>query len=169
MIFFAPGTPVEPLLAPTVRRLCCPRAAPSDHWYGGLGVSLGDYEAWKPQKVGGCGWNRCAQNSVFSHVAQDMARSWFWACLTQTAHIQAIFSHFWAVSRTYRGARGQQRALCQGAIEAHVMCTNRFPSFVRFERVSGQLQAKKGCSGAQNAQLWEGTSRLGAPAPGRHR
>ena len=45
------------------------------------------------------------------------------------------------------------------------MCTNRFPSFVRFERVSGQLWAKKGCFGAQNAQFWEGTSRAAPPAP----
>ena len=45
MIFFAPGTLVDPSLAPTMRGLCCPPAAPSDHWYGGLGVSLGDAEA----------------------------------------------------------------------------------------------------------------------------
>ena len=48
IIFFAPGTPVDPPLAPTVRGLAGPPAAPSDHWYGGLGVSLGDSEAWKP-------------------------------------------------------------------------------------------------------------------------
>ena len=59
MIFFAPGTLVDPPLAPTVRGLAGPPAAPSDHWYGGLRVSLGDFEAWKPQKVGGCGWTRC--------------------------------------------------------------------------------------------------------------
>ena len=72
----------------------CPPAAPSDQWYGGLGVLLVESEAWKPQKVGGCGWTRCPRNSILSRVAQDTARSWFWACLTQTAHIQAIFSHF---------------------------------------------------------------------------
>ena len=38
--FFAPGTTVDPMLAPTVRGLCCPPAPPSDHWYGGLGASL---------------------------------------------------------------------------------------------------------------------------------
>ena len=48
MIFFAPGTLVDPPLAPTVRGLAGPPAPPSDHWYGGLGVSLGDSEAWKP-------------------------------------------------------------------------------------------------------------------------
>ena len=31
---------------------------------------------------------------ILSHVAEDMARSWFRACLTQTAHIQAIFGPF---------------------------------------------------------------------------
>ena len=48
IIFFAPGTLVDPPLAPTVRGLAGPPAAPSDHWYGGLRVSLGDSEAWKP-------------------------------------------------------------------------------------------------------------------------
>ena len=94
MGFLTPGTLVDPPLAPTVRGLGCPPAPPSDHWYGGLGVSLGDCEAWKPQKVGGCGWTRCPQTSVLSHSAQDSARSWFWACLTQTAHIWAIFGPF---------------------------------------------------------------------------
>ena len=53
MIFFAQGTPVDPLLAPTVREPRCRPAPPSDHWYGGLGDLLGESEAWKPQKVGG--------------------------------------------------------------------------------------------------------------------
>ena len=48
MIFFAPGTLVDPPLAPTVRGLAGPPAAPSDPWYGGLGVSLGESEASKP-------------------------------------------------------------------------------------------------------------------------
>ena len=91
-------------------------------------------------------------------------------CLSiQTAHIKAIFGHFWALFRTFRGVRGQQRAHGHGAIGAHVKCSNRLPSFVRFESVSGPFWAKKGYFGAQNAQFWEGTSRLGTPAPGRHR
>ena len=169
IFFFAPGTPVDPSLAPTVRGLCYPPAPPSDHWYGGLGVSLGDSEAWEPQKVGGCGWNRCPRNSVLSHVAQDTARSWFRACWTQTVHIQAIFGHFWAVSRTYRGARGQQQVLCQGRSRrtwsVRMVC-------LRLAVLSGFRSGfcpKKGCFGAENAQFWEGTSKLGAPAPGRHR
>ena len=48
IIFFAPGTLVDPPLAPIVRGLAGPPAAPSDHWCGGLRVSLGDSEAWKP-------------------------------------------------------------------------------------------------------------------------
>ena len=48
IIFFGPGTLVDPPLAPTVRGLAGPPAAPSDHWYGGLRVSLGNSEAWKP-------------------------------------------------------------------------------------------------------------------------
>ena len=52
MFFSAPGTLVDPPLAPTVRSPGCPPGPPSDHKYWGLGVSLGDCEAWKPQKVG---------------------------------------------------------------------------------------------------------------------
>ena len=48
IIFFAPGTLVDPPLAPTVSGLAGPPASPSDQWYGGLRVSLGDSEAWKP-------------------------------------------------------------------------------------------------------------------------
>ena len=47
MIFFTPGTLVDPLLAPTVRGPDCPPAPASDQWYGGLGGSLGDSEACK--------------------------------------------------------------------------------------------------------------------------
>ena len=77
MIFFTPGTVVDPPLAPTGCGPGCPPAAPSDHWYGGLGVSLGASAAWKPQKVGGCGWTRCPPNQISSHLAQDTARAWF--------------------------------------------------------------------------------------------
>ena len=98
MIFFTPGTLMDPLLAPAVRGpRCCP-APPSDHWYGGLGVSLGKSEAWKPQQVGGCGRNRCPRNSDLSHVAQDTTRSPFWGLLTQTVrnlgHFQPFFGPF---------------------------------------------------------------------------
>ena len=60
-------------------------------------------------------------------------------------------------------------ALGHGAVKAHVECSNRFPWFGRFDWGLGPFWAKKGCFGAQNAQFWEGTSRLGAPAPGHHR
>ena len=87
IFFFASGAVVDPPLAPTVRGPRCPPAPPSDHRYRGRGVSLGEFEAWKPQKVGGCGWTRCPRNSVLSHVGQDTAHSWFWACLTRMARI----------------------------------------------------------------------------------
>ena len=99
MIFFALGTLVDPPLPPTVRGPGCPPAAPSDHKYGCLGVSLGGFEAWKPQKVGGCGWNRCPQNSVLSHVAQDTARAWFRGV---GAHC-ADFGAFWRLSGPFLG------------------------------------------------------------------
>ena len=99
IIFFALGTLVDPPLAPTVRGLAGPPAAPSDHWYGGLRVSLGESEAWKPQNVGGCGWTRCPQNSFLSHVAQDTARSWFRGA---GAHC-AVFGAFWRLFGPFLG------------------------------------------------------------------
>ena len=43
--------------------------------------------------------------------------------------------------------------------------TLRFSSFDRFDWVLGLFWAKNGYFGAQNAQFWEGTSRLGAFGP----
>ena len=63
----------------------------------------------------------------------------------------------------------QHHVLSHGEVKPHVQCSHRFPSFGHFVRVWGPFWAKNGCFGAQNAQFWEGTSRLGAPAPGRHR
>ena len=48
MIFFAPGTLVDPPLVPSVPGLAGPPTAPSDPWHGGLRVSLGKSEPWKP-------------------------------------------------------------------------------------------------------------------------
>ena len=106
IIFFAPGTLVDRPSAPTVRVPGCPPAPPSDHWYGGLGGSLGDSEAWKPQKVGGCGWTRCLRNSDSSHVAQDTPRAWFRGVGAHCAGFGGFLAPFWAVSRTYRGVEG---------------------------------------------------------------
>ena len=90
---------MDPPLAPTMRGLCCPPAPPNPHWYGGLGVSLGDSEASKPQKVGGCGWPRCLRNSILSHVAQDTARAWFGGV---GAHC-ADFGAFWRLFGPFLG------------------------------------------------------------------
>ena len=99
IIFFAPGTPVDPPLASAVRGPGHPPAVPSDHWYGGLGVSLGDSEGWKPQKVGGCRWTTCPRNSVMSHVAQATARAWFRGV---GAHC-ADFGAFWRLFGPFLG------------------------------------------------------------------
>ena len=122
--FPAPGTLVDPPLTRTVRRPGCPPAPQSDHWYGGVGGSLGDCKAWKPQKLGEGGWTTCLRNGVLSYVAQDTACPWFRGRLDTTAHIQAFFGHFWAVFRTYCGLRGQERALCHESIKAHAQCCN---------------------------------------------
>ena len=90
---------MDPPLAPTMRGLCCPPAPPSPHCYGGLGVSFGDSEAWKPQKVGGCGWTWCLRNSILSHVAQDTARAWFGGV---GAH-RGDFGAFWRLFGPFLG------------------------------------------------------------------
>ena len=87
MIFFAPGTLVDPPLAPTVRGPGCPPAPPSDHWYGGLGGSLGDSEAGKPQKVGACGWLKMGPNHLFEHP------EWSWITFGKT-RFSPIFDAF---------------------------------------------------------------------------
>ena len=48
MIFFALGTLVDPPLAPAVRGPGCPPDPPSEHWYGALGVSFGDFAPPSP-------------------------------------------------------------------------------------------------------------------------
>ena len=94
IIFFAPGTLVDPPLALAVRRPGCPPAPPSDHWYAGLGGSLGNSVACKPQNVGGCGQTRCPRNSGLSHVAQDTARSWFRGVGAYCADFGAVWRLF---------------------------------------------------------------------------
>ena len=97
MIFSAPGTLVDPPLAPAVRGLAGPPTAPSYHWYGGLRVSMGHSEGWKPQKVGRC--------------------------------VRFILA---------------------------------------FRPGLGVILGENGCFWPKTAQIWEGTSQLGATAPGRH-
>ena len=85
---------MDPPLAPTVRGPGCPLAPPSDHWYGGLGWSLGDCEAWKPPKEGGFGWTRCPGNSGWSHVAHDTARAWLQGVGARCADFGAFWHPF---------------------------------------------------------------------------
>ena len=53
MIFFAPGTPVDPPLAPAVCRPGCPPAPPSDHWYRGFTWLVGRFRGLETTKSGG--------------------------------------------------------------------------------------------------------------------
>ena len=99
-LFFALGTLVDPPpLALAGRGLGCPPAAPSDHRYVHLGVSLGDSEASKPQKVGGCGWTKCPRNWDLSHVVQDTVHVWFRGV---GAHC-ADFGVFWRLFGPFLG------------------------------------------------------------------
>ena len=95
MIFFAPGALVDPPLGGP----SCPPAAPSDHWYGRLGPSLGDSQAWKQQNVGACRWITYPRNRPLRHVAQDTALAWFRGV---GAHC-ADFGAFWRLFGPFRG------------------------------------------------------------------
>ena len=77
VIFLPLLDPVDPFGHPPVWASACSLPQPSGPRHWGLGVPLGNSEGWKPQKVGGCGWNRCPRNRILSHVAKDMAYSWF--------------------------------------------------------------------------------------------
>ena len=90
---------MDPPLAPAVPGPGCPPAVPSEHWYGCLGVRLGDSEGWKPQKVGGCGWTRCPRNRILKHITQDTARAWFRGV---GAHC-ADFGAFWRLFGPFLG------------------------------------------------------------------
>ena len=106
IIFFAPGTLVDPPLAAAVRGPGCPPAPPSDHWHGCLGVRLGDYEGWKPQKVGGCGWTRCPRNSDFEPRSPRYGLCLVSGCWCTLRRFWGFLAPFWDVSRTYRGVEG---------------------------------------------------------------
>ena len=60
----------------------------------GLCASLGDSEAWKPQKVGGCGWTRCPRNSVVSHRPKIRPVLGF-GVLVHIAQILGLFGALW--------------------------------------------------------------------------
>ena len=72
----------------------------------GLSGSLGDSEAWKPQKVGACGWTRRPRNSDLSHLTQDTLCAWFRGGGAHSAGFWGFLAPFWAVSRTYCGIEG---------------------------------------------------------------
>ena len=153
MIFFAPGTQVDPPLAPTVRGLGCRPAPPSDHCYGGLGGSLGNSEAWKPQTVGGCGWTRCPRNSVLSHVTQDTACSWFRAVGAHGADFGAfwrLFGPFLGRIVELKGTRGPFDTVKSSRTCNVGTVSLRLAVLIGF---GGRLWAKKGCFGPKKAVL----------------
>ena len=77
VIFLPLLDPVDPFGHPPVWASACSLPQPSGPRHWGLGVLSSNSEGWKPQKVGGCGWNRCPRNRILSHAAKDMAYSWF--------------------------------------------------------------------------------------------
>ena len=90
-------------------------------------------------------------------------------CCCTLRRFWGFLAPFWAISRKYRGVRGHQRSLGHEKGKPHVKCSSRLPSFGCFEPLLGPFWAENGCFWPKTAQIWEGTYRLGAPAPGRHR
>ena len=65
---------------------------------------------------------------------------------------------------TYLGVGGQQRALCDEEVNAHVQCTNLFPSFCHFEWILRPFWAKKANLGHKKSNFgWAPTD--SAPQP----
>ena len=94
-VFFCPVDLVDPFWHPPLWATSCNLPEPTRPRYGGLGVSEGNFEGWKPPKVGGCGWIRCIRNHVLSHVAQDMVYFWFGAVGGQCAQRPGILGALW--------------------------------------------------------------------------
>ena len=166
IVFFAPGTTVDPPLAPAVRGPGCPPAPASDHWYGGLGVSLGEFEGWKPQKVGGCGWTRCPRNLVLSHVAQDTARAWFQGVGAHCADLGAfwrLFGPFLGHIVELKGTRGlfdTVKSSCTWSVATVSLRLGVLPGFW------GLFWAKKGCFWPKNCAVLGGHLQTWRPRPG---
>ena len=74
---------------------------------------LGNFEGWKPRKVGGCRWTMCRWNQGLSHVAQDMACCWFEVVCGQCMEIAGFgnLASFWEFLGHIWGVRVHQRAL----------------------------------------------------------
>ena len=67
-----PGGLADPFWLPPLWATSCSLLQPTGPRYPGQRVGWGNFEVRKPPKVGGCGWIRCAQDHVWSHLAQDM-------------------------------------------------------------------------------------------------
>ena len=60
IIFAHPADLAGPFWHPPLWATTCSLPRPTRPQYGGLGVGYGNFKGWKPPKVGGCGWIRCA-------------------------------------------------------------------------------------------------------------
>ena len=113
--------------------------------------------------MGGCGWTRCPRHWFLSHVAQDTARSWFRGAGAHCAVFSGFLAPFWAVSRTYCGIGGHQRAPGHWKVKPHLRCSSCLGSFGCFEPLLGLFLAKNGCFWPKNS------ADLGGHLPtGRH-
>ena len=89
---------VDPFWHPPLWVTSCSLPQPTGPRYGGVGVGQGNFEGWKPPKVGGYGRIRCARNHVLSHVAQGMVRFWFGVVGGRFGKIRGFLGVFWGRS-----------------------------------------------------------------------
>ena len=64
--------------------------------------------------MGGCRWTRCPRNSDFEPHSPRYAPCLVSGCWCTLRKFRGFLAPNWAVSRTYRGARGRERALVHG-------------------------------------------------------
>ena len=110
--------------------------------------------------MGRCGWARCPQNSVLSHAAQDMARAWFRGVGAHCTDFGAFWRHF----GQFLGHIGQLKATrgLPDKVKSSRTCNVATVSlgWAFLDGYRGRFgRKKKGPFGAENAQVWEGTSR----------
>ena len=80
--FLRPMDLIDQFWHPPPWATSCSLPQPTGPRYGDLGVGYGNFEGWKPPKVGGCGWIRCARNrfSFFEPRSPRYGLFLVWGC-----------------------------------------------------------------------------------------
>ena len=121
LFFLHPVDLVDAFWHPPLWVTSCSLLQPTGPRYGGLGVGEGNFEGWKPPKVGGCGWIRCPRNRVLSNIAPDMVSFWFGVVGGQCAQLLGLSGAFWGrFADILWSQRALEGPLARGSVVAYV-------------------------------------------------